>query len=84
MLELLNLCALQARVGCEMRSAILVLFATCGAALVAMQPGAISPKRDEISEWEFVVVKVSDHRSVNLPMSSEPCLAPLAAVGGRH
>jgi len=53
--------SLQTRISRDTRSAILVLFAINRAACVTMQPGTISPKRDEISEREFVIVKVSDH-----------------------
>ncbi len=60
MFQLFDLGLSQARVGRNTRSAIVVLFAICRAALVTMQPGAISAKRDEISEREIVVVKVSD------------------------
>lgn len=61
MFQLFDLRSLQARIGCYPWGAILILFATHRTALIAVQPSAISSKRDEICEREFVIIKVSYH-----------------------
>src|SRR5258705_7948859 len=61
MLQQLALCFLQPGIGRNTRSAVVVLLAIDRAALVAVQPGTVGSKGDEVSERKFVIVKISNH-----------------------
>src|SRR6476659_6978767 len=60
-LQQLSFRTLQTRVRHDTWSTILVLFAIDGPTFVAMKPGSVCAKGDEVRERKFVIVKISNH-----------------------
>ena len=59
-----ELSSLQRQVWRESRCTISILSSISGASIIAVQPSAVTAKRDKVSERKFVVLKVSDHKQL--------------------
>src|ERR1700682_5672256 len=77
MLQARRVCFFKSRIRGDARCSVTVVFAIHRSALIAAQPCTVSTKCDQISQREFVVIEVSDHRRL-------PWQLDAAAVAGQN